>query len=204
MNALELLKSNGVKCTLASLVVPSNINQVKPLINFARSKNLDINFCFKCISNCQDACVNQDCDLSPEQFSEAYSEYLSQIPRFYRQKQKFYNNHICMAGINKLTLGASGDLFLCPTWKEDHFTNIDDISSFDEFWNSEKVCNIRKIGQKDFFECSNCEIKEYCRPCLADNFNKGKDVLKLNHAHCAIEKIKAEMEAKRCACGDGV
>ena len=197
VDAIGILKQYGYKVVIASLIVPSNVDQVAALIKFAREQSVQIRFCFKCVSNCHDACANSDCDLSVEGFTQAFSDYLSHINSFHLSKKESYGNHICMAGISKCTLGADGSLFLCPTWKEYPFTNIADISSFEAFWNGKEIQRIRSITKDDFTKCNSCNIQEYCRPCLADNFNKNRDIMKIHDSHCVLEQIKHTIELKR-------
>ena len=190
---LMLLKDNGFSVDLSALITPFN-KEVEGLIEFARSMQMQMRFCFKCLSNCEDSCINSVCDLSTDEFSDVYKEYLSCFRKFELIKKNTYNDHVCMAAMHRCVLGADGSLFLCPSWKTDYFVNVRDIKNFNEFWYSDKVKNIRNVSKNTFKKCSSCVAKDYCRPCMAANYNKNGDILSLNESHCELELLKFKLE----------
>ena len=196
-NAILKLKNAGFKVILATLVVPKNTANIQSLIELSREYNIPINFCFKCISNCDSPSLNNSSDLSITEFTASYTAYLSCIKNFQHIEESLCGDYVCTAGYNKCVLGVNGDLFLCPTWKRDDFINVKSISDFNDFWFSKKVRNIRDVNRKDFDECQDCEAKKYCHPCMADNYNKNHSIFKLNTSHCELMKEKFRIDMLR-------
>lgn len=195
-NAIKNLQENGFKVRIASLITPDNYFCVSSLAEYAKNISAPISFCFKCIGNCDDPCLNSNCDLDNHQFKEAYREYLKVNNISGLNKKSFYEDHVCLAGINKFVMGAQGTLFLCPVWKNYVIEKIENINKFEEFWLSEKMMDIRSLNRQDFHECIKCEINDYCRTCMAANFNKTANILLLDETRCRIETLKYKIESE--------
>lgn len=190
----ELLRL-GFRVSIASLVTTDNYTEIENLVAFARLLNIKINFCFNIVANCKDAYYNDKIKLSDIEYTTAYSKFLEIInsDKLATALQLKYDK-VCLGGFSKFTIGANGDLFICPMMKNYPICNIDDIKSFDDFWYNEKLLKIRNMSYRDFEDCEKCDIKYFCHPCMADNYNTNKSLVKNNSYRCVCEHKKIQLE----------
>ena len=109
-------------------------------------------------------------------------EPLSNIP-----KEEFAEMPLCGAGFNDLCITVNGDVYPCAGWQAYVVGNVF-RQSLKEIWeNSPKLKELRKVRQKDFPKCMNCEARDYCNMCLVRNYNEsGGDMFKPNQHFCDV------------------
>lgn len=99
--------------------------------------------------------------------------------------EKFSNQPLCGAGVNDCCITENGDVYPCAGWQAMVCGNVYK-KSLKEIWeDSEKLNAIRKIKQKDFPQCLECEARNFCAMCLVRNFNENDgDMFKLSKHFC--------------------
>lgn len=123
--------------------------------------------------------MTYDVDYKEETLEQ---EPLSNIP-----KEEFAEMPLCGAGVNDLCITVNGDVYPCAGWQAYVVGNVF-RQSLKEIWeNSPKLKELRKVRQKDFPKCMNCEARDYCNMCLVRNYNEsGGDMFKPNQHFCDV------------------
>ena len=98
----------------------------------------------------------------------------------------FLNSNVCSAGQNHCLITPSGDVYPCPMWQSYYLGNVFRETLSNIWKNNPLLKKINEINkQKNFKECLECELIDYCKRCLAKNdlINKG-NILKIIPEDC--------------------
>ena len=96
--------------------------------------------------------------------------FLKGNEKLYDQEKTYY----CRAGLDAPLILPSGDVIVCPAWKNLGKFCLGNIyeKDFEEIWNSPNLIKLRNFIVKDYVNmkepCRNCEYLENCRgKCIA-------------------------------------
>lgn len=82
------------------------------------------------------------------------------------------DGRICGVGMSTMCMIANGDIYPCAGWQKYICGNLKN-SSLRQIWeNSSEIKYLRKLRQRDFTQCLECENADYCQMCIARNSNE--------------------------------
>ena len=124
-------------------------------------------------------------------------ETLAQEPYSSISKEEFAEMPLCGAGLNDLCVTVNGDVYPCAGWQDYVVGNVF-LEPLKDIWDySPKLEKIRKIKQKDFPKCLNCEARDFCNMCLVRNYNESNgDMFKINEHFCKVAFLNKRIAEK--------
>jgi radical SAM protein with 4Fe4S-binding SPASM domain len=105
---------------------------------------------------------------------------------------------VCGVGMSEICMVANGNVYPCPGWQNYIVGNLNEQSLLEIWNNSLKLQYLRKLRNKDFPPCKNCEFHSFCDMCMARNFNESpdNDIFAISDNVCKIAAINKELALK--------
>jgi AdoMet-dependent heme synthase len=187
--AFKLLRDKGIKTVVKSSLLSQNLEEFTGLQKLA--KKLGANFVYDPTIVARND-RNKDVlkyKLPENDLKEFFS---TQVKLSGREPVKIPDNaRMCNAGLNTLSISASGQAYPCVAIRK----KCGDLSrdNFAEVWNSTELSEIRAIRFSDLWKCKSCNLLSYCDRCpgLADL--EDDDILGPSTAACQLAKVRQEV-----------
>jgi len=208
MHNIEKLIENNIPIVISTPIMKTNVNSYKDVLIWAESKNLKTvtDYILMAQSNFSTSNLDYRIDLNETKVliqdivknNKNYSALLNAKTSCTviddKKNKDWLDQPICGVGMDVLCLGANGDFYPCSGWQNYAVGNVYSKSLSDIWLNSEKLNNLRKIRNKDFEECVNCDLRDYCAMCLVRNFNESNgDLYKINKHYCKVALINKQV-----------
>ena len=125
--------------------------------------------------------------LEHDQFYQEQVERRQQEKLTEKWNDKILEQPVCGVGYDNCCISANGDVYPCAGWQDYVIGNIYKKKLSDIWQNSEKVRVLRRLKNKLFPQCIECEALDYCSRCLVRNYNESNgNFMKLNPHFCAV------------------
>lgn len=186
LDAIDLLKSNGIEVQIASPILKENKDSVTKVSNYFKNKyNIFVDHDYKIAAR--------------KDFSKDNLKHRIKIDdfKYLVEKDNIIDvnpienrlNNICGASIEMICISPDGTVSPCANF-DYAVGNIND-SSINHIWNnSSKLLNFRNITINNFIKCKNCEYLQFCKICPALNYNESNgDIFYINDYFCKMSKI---------------
>ncbi len=197
-NAIKSLIKNNIPLRISCPLTKLNYISYKEVLQFGQKNNIKVDTDFTIMARSDYSTDNLQFRLTSEEiqtvlhdifiYNSKYTQSLLKYkPYSVEEKQQDNERPLCGVGFNKIAISSSGNVIPCAGWHNLKLGHIGDDKLLDIWTNSFHLNNIRKLKQKDFSECVNCEAKKYCSICLLRNFNEyNGDMLKFNKIQCEV------------------
>ena len=195
---LQRLRSAGVTCRVASVLMPQNIDDFRGIAAVAKDLGCDFTF---------DPTVGPRADGTDDVVahrldSRRLSEfYLSEIVRDLSKEGRIIASprtpeaHAaanCLAGLTTLFVDAQGDIYPCMGFPPALGNIVED--SFGDIWWSAEASRHREVMRSQLPECASCDVLAFCTvrcPRLA--LVEDGDVLGPSARACEMAHLTVEM-----------
>jgi radical SAM/SPASM domain protein of ACGX system len=187
MDALAILKRNGMRTIIMSTVSKLNYKEIPDLVGIVVENNVDTYAFARYCPTKSDTEQN----ISPDEYRKFLGSVWGTFQKFSKSNTSFtLKDHLwtpylyekgllklkisnnkdkdcihggCHLGISHMTLLAEGTYFACRRF-ESPIGNIKDNSFFSAFFGTKmsEYRNVKEIGG-----CNKCELLQYCRGCRA-------------------------------------
>lgn len=208
ISSIERLVKANVPVQISCPVMHANRKDYKDVILYAKKLNIkaQTDFIMMAQSNFDNQNLSNRISLNeieyllrdifendPEYSDISSDEYKKKI-KDARDEEGFMVMPICNAGIDTLHILSNGNVIACSGWNNYTVGNLHKNSLKHIWTNSEGLKKIRKISQKDFPKCLDCESFMYCSRCLVRNFNESKgDMMALPEYFCEVAKLNKKI-----------
>ncbi len=191
ISGLKLLKEEGVKVVLKSVLRKENVKKYPKLI--ALSERLGVRYNM-------DPIVTPRNNGSKEPLSYQVSD--ADLKRIYSDKRLYPEklrgpaspqaNPFCGAGKTLCGISPYGDVYPCIQFPQ-KVGNIKK-SSFKDIWNNSKeLSKIRKMKPSDLKECKDCELRLWCGRCPGIAFLERGNIYGKSAVICRIARVQKEI-----------
>ncbi len=195
LNAIKLIKKNGMRVKLKSNVLKSNFDDIENIIKLAEDMDIDYTF---------DPFIFPGRDLCQEQTEERIGDKeLKSIfinPKIGKKLEctdefsylEMPENRLCGAGSNIFNISSNGDVYPCIPLKI-KAGNIRE-NSLVKIWNTSKELNdIRNYKVKHLEKCDTCELIKKCSKCMAMSYNENGNLLGCSDLLKQFAKVKRDI-----------
>lgn len=181
-NALNLLKQYGVHVVLKPVIIKQNVEDYPRILEYIKNTGCTLKFDFSpyLIPNSDDTGSFDNYRLTDEQMTD-----LLESESFTLSPPDQLN--VCQVGTRGFVVGPFGHVRPCVV----HPMIVGDVrtNSVKEIWEtSEVLCNLRNLTQRDFDECDTCDLRPYCRPCIAMNVVETGEITVPSPENCRIAR----------------
>ncbi len=198
VSMLELLKKYTVKFILKTAIMKNNFSEWEKIMTFCEKNNYKHAMEFTFLP-CEDKSKNTaDLMIDKSQLfdvnrilSEKYNKKL--ILKNEKKPDIFFNQHVCVAGKNKLCISYEGEVYPCIILRKSAGNIFND--KLENIWyNSKWLEELRKVRNKDIEGCNNCKIIDYCRyKCPGVSYLYYGTIYKKPEVRCLIAKLNKEV-----------
>ena len=199
-SAIIKLHKRNIPLQINCPIMKQNLNYYKEVLDFAESKNIEVDADCS-LYGCYDGSKrNLSCRLEYEEISEVIRNKFSSISKTesyieqVQNRKTGENDAICPVCKNSLCISNNGNVYPCEGWQSLSLGNLED-NSLSYIWEDSPITNkLRNLIYKDFPKCNSCIDKKYCSVCLIMNVNediKG-NYKNINSFQCKVAKIKRE------------
>lgn len=208
ISAIEKLIAADIPLQIACPIMKANYKGYKDVLRFAQSNKCrsQADFIMMAQSDlCTDNLVNRISLKETEYVIKEILKYDNDyrawmlLPKDVRKeilsnRDKFSSSSFCGAGRNDLCITSNGDVYPCAGWQGMVVGNVYN-STLESIWNnSEQLNKVRSIKQSDFPKCMDCEVRDYCSPCLMRNFNENNgDMFKTAKHFCDVAHLTKKL-----------
>jgi len=203
ISALGCLKEAKVPITLKCLALKENLEEysyLKEIAKHFRAKFKPGFLVYPKTNGDKEPCSYR---IPKEYESEYLSSWLSEIKNIQtntKTHQAFRRNGICNAGRIFCSITPNGDVHPCVMlpW------NLGNLRerSFRSIWQediSQELKMLRSLSITDFPRCSQCEIRDFCVPCIGLNYLENNDIFKCSAEYCRLAYwLKGNIIKGRC------
>lgn len=173
VDAIQLLKENGVKVSVAVVIMAENEQYLDKIRNFVVN---DLKIDYNGFDVIRPSCINDNLTHRVKNYDLLSKRYYT-LPKFKIRREQFINNHFYNPCLNKkIAITCYGDVIPCIFSRDAIAGNIK-TSSLKNI--QDKIENKWEINKNKIEECQNCEYKYACSDCrpLAIGVN-GKELSK--------------------------
>jgi radical SAM protein with 4Fe4S-binding SPASM domain len=162
-HALELLKKNDVKVVLKPVIIKQNVRVHSKILEYIKNTGFELRFDFSpyLIPNSSDISSCQDYRLTDGEMVELLmAEDFTICPP----------DELCMCqlGTRGFVVGPFGHVRPCVVHPE--IVGNVRTESIKQIWKTSEVLrDLRNLSKRNFSQCSTCELRPYCQPCMAMN-----------------------------------
>lgn len=197
--AIEMLIAADIPVQISCPIMKLNKDEYVDVLKYAQKYNIKVQSDYIMMARADLTTDNLDQRLSMEETEvvlrriiENDIDYrqntLEQIPRTEEMLvdfETFKNQPLCGVGYDNCCVAANGDVYPCAGWQAYVLGNVYK-QTLREIWeNSDKIKALRKIKEKSFPQCLECEAFDFCQRCLVRNFNESNgDMFKISQAFC--------------------
>lgn len=207
-NAIELLVANNIPVQISCPLMKANKEGYKEVLKYAQSLKIKAQTDYIMMAQSDLNTSNLSNRLSVDEIGNIIREialndidYKESIltnlpPSTHRDitPEKFKDAPLCSVGYDNCCIAANGDVYPCAGWQDYILGNIYRQTLKDIWENSERVKQLRKITQKSFPQCLECDALDYCARCLVRNYNEsGGDMFKINQHFCNVAHINKKI-----------
>lgn len=197
------LIENHVPVQISCPLLKNNVNSYQKVKDWATEQNISVGIDYSIIAQYNHNKNNINCRLSTEDLKNFISERFSSdstfrdeiVKEITERRKKTGDDYICSVCNSSICIGPNGNVFPCVGWSSKILGNIKSQSLQDIWLNSEAVKQLRAIRFKDFVNCRNCSLKDFCTICMVRNSNESSsgDQFELNQYFCNMAKIKKDI-----------
>jgi len=195
VNALKLLKHQGVLTVVKCLLMKENINHIEGIKALAQEVGAILQF---------DPIVAPKIDGNREPLQHELSD--ADLHRFFSleiaepQKAKEPNPWlsqpiICRAGRDLCCISPRGDVYPCVEFPF-ALGNLRK-QNFVEIWRGAEAERLRKLTPSDLHECVSCPDLNYCTRCWGLAFVESGKLLGPSQINCRIARIRHRISVER-------
>jgi pyrroloquinoline quinone biosynthesis protein E len=199
VNSILMLKKNGIDTVLKSPVMTINYNEIDNLIKFADDNRLTHFFEFTLFPK-------ENFDRTPLKYMLNKTQLKNVTLKMYKlnkikdlfkkdkNRDKFLNSEVCVAGKNKIVISYNGNIYPCVTLRKSAGNIFND--KLEKVWyNSKWLEEFRKVKNKDISGCNNCvELLNYCKyKCPGVSYLYYKNIYKAPKVRCLLAQINKEV-----------
>lgn len=124
---------------------------------------------------------------------EEYKSLLELEPKTW-DMEHYKNMPVCGVGIDNACITAEGDLYPCSGFTGYKLGNAKNESLLDIWLKSNKVKQLRKIQNKSFPGCLDCEARDYCAMCLVRNYNENDgNMFTISKHYCQVSFLTKDL-----------
>jgi len=191
MNGLKALKKEGIHTVIKCLVMKENINEYAGLKKIAESLQARLQVGWLIIPKTDGSTKPLEYAVDDKDYDKYFSKWMDKKPDVEVERETASNNFYfkgrepCTAGKSVCSISPYGIVHPCVTlpW------NLGSLRkrSLKEIWLTdpcEKLKRLRALRISDFKQCSNCDIRSLCTPCLGKNYLDTGDILKCSADYC--------------------
>jgi radical SAM protein with 4Fe4S-binding SPASM domain len=181
-HALELLKNHNVKVVLKPVVIKQNVRDYSKILEYIKNTGFELRFDFSpyLIPNSSDISICQDYRLTDEEMVDLLmAEDFTVCPP----------DELCMCqlGARGFVVGPFGHVRPCVVHPE--IVGNVRTESIKQIWKTSEVLrDLRNLSQSDFSQCSACELRPYCQPCMAMNVLETGSITVPSPENCRIAR----------------
>ena len=198
LNTIEVLKKYNFEFILKTAIMKNNFHEWEDIMDFCLKKEYKHAFEFMLFPM-------ESGNIGPMQYALEKNQ-LIEINKIFRDKynkilhlksskdkEKFLNEKVCVAGKNKLAVSYLGEIFPCLLLRKSA-GNIFNDKIEDVWYNSDWLIEIRNARNKDIQGCAECDKIEYCRfkcPGISQLFYGS--IYRCPESRCLIADVNYEM-----------
>lgn len=190
-NALELLKKYDVKVVLKPVVIKQNARDHSKMLEYIKNTGCELRFDFSpyLIPNSSDVGKSENYRLTDDEMIDLLlMEDFTMCPA----------DELCMCKLGRrgFVVGPFGHVRPCVVHPE--IVGNVRTESIKQIWKTSEVLReLRNLSQKDFSQCSTCELRPYCQPCIGMNVVETGSITVPSPENCRIARNrKVAMERK--------
>lgn len=200
LNSIHLLHERNVPMQINCPILKQNIQHYHDVISFASSLNISYSTDYALFGCYDSSGSNIGCRISMAEVSEVLNvafrdtNTLNEAIQTSLYKKISDEDYICSVCKSSLCVSHNGDVYPCEGWQRMVLGNLERSSLADIWTNKPITKHLRNLRFKDFHECSTCNNKECCSPCLVMNANESltNDYMRVNSYVCKIAMAKRD------------
>ncbi len=181
LKGLEYLDEYGIKVVGKPMILKENVAEYEKVMDFIRSRGYIIRimndpYLLPCGEGCESITPHE---ISDDEMIEVLAQGDVQLSEDGPQ--------LCRIAKAGFIITPYGDVLPCPAFPETAGNlKKDDLRSIWE--QSPLFTSLRTIAKEDIIECSSCEDKDFCIPCLALNVIETGNILSPSKKNCRITR----------------
>lgn len=188
VHAIELLKSQGVRVSLQTLLMDSNIRETEAIKSLAERLGVYDRFTHEFVPT-------RSGSLAPYQ----YGAHLDELCRHFnpqwirRSPSESKKRGVCKAGQGMCSISPTGDVFPCLLMP----MKVGNLrqASFAEIWQADpspELVYLRSLTWPDLSSCKDCNLARYCRRCMGVALAEMGELTRPAPSACRTAALKAE------------
>ncbi|MCI5600498.1 MAG: radical SAM protein [Hallerella porci] len=213
--SIDALIAASLPVQISCPVMHTNYKTYKDVLKFAYDRNCKAQTDFVMMARYDFTTDNLSERLTMEETEELLKEIIqfdkdyldftdTPVPPMSREewgKQKF-----CGVGLDNLCIASDGIVYPCSGWQGMPCGNVREQPIKDIWEKSPQLNKLRALTKSAIPQCYDCEDRQFCAPCLVQNFNESAgDYLKVAPHFCKashlnrklVEEAKAKMRAPK-------
>ena len=189
LNAIEKLLLKDIIVQISCPIMKKNYRDYAAVFDYAKSINCE--------------CVSTPILIAQSNFNKTNLKHRlddSELFEFVKMAKEFKyhtktsekcdDDHLCAAGRRNICVGSNGDVYPCPGWNNFVLGSLYNEGLKEVWTKSTKLDELRHVTYKDFPDCLKCDDKDYCTPCLVQNYNENNgNMYKVNCYACKVSNI---------------
>lgn len=202
---IEKCIENDIPLMISCPMTSINMESYVDVLNFSKRIGADFTSDYILLAQYDKNCANLKVRMSPDQIRQHLyqvvtnsSFYINLIKSSKSEKdllsQKYAIRKTCNVLQHDLCISSKGNVFACPSWQDYPLGDITHSSLFDIWTNSARAKTLRGVRRKDFQQCKECGLKNFCEMCMVYNYNEnGGDYMNVSKRFCITAQIFKEV-----------
>jgi radical SAM protein with 4Fe4S-binding SPASM domain len=203
LNALKLLKNEGVGARIKTLLMNSNFHEYREIIELSNDLGIPYTFDPTVSSRSDGSMDTLELNLANEQLRELLANptlgpgtLTLDSRELDGQRQQRLAGHLCKAGVSFCDISWNGDVLPCMQYPE-AAGNLR-TQTFDEIWgNSPLFRMFREARKENAPECKECELLPLCFRCPATAALEKGDPFAAYETACQRARLMDEVRRSR-------
>ena len=208
-SAILKLIENNIPVQISCPVMKANKDDVSGVIRWGHQHKLRVNVDYSIMAEYNHCTSNLAHRLTPDEcrdviqsiidYDEDYQSQIAELGAEVHSRTSVVEEYdpdapFCGIAVNTACMVSNGNVYPCPGWQDYICGNLAQ-TSLEEIWTSSKeMLYLRSLKRSDLKQCSSCENKAFCSPCLVRFANESPtgNPLEIAEHFCEVAEVNKE------------
>lgn len=200
MSAIRKCRASGICCRIATPILKMNADAIPALNEFADKNQMLLVPEYGIVAQADHCCENLDHSCSAEELRQMLARDHAYFRRGFDGAMPSCDEKVCDIGESRIFVSAKGNYYACDMM-HDYVIGKVEKDNLREVWYGEKLAYLRKLKNRDFKKCTNCDNRPWCKVCPSANYNATRDLFTPDSRYCEVSRVVREVYEELSARG---